>query len=79
MASGYWSSTFFVFFLYEMYEYGKVTSLGLALEGPEICDLNLNLPNFSYLIWQIIVVYIDYMRTECSQALEIATPVNSQR
>lgn len=77
MASGYVSSTFLVFFLCE---YGKVTSLGLALERTaELGDLNLNLPNFSYLICKIILVYIDYMRTECSWALETATSVNSQR
>lgn len=68
MASGYWSSTFLVFFLY-----GEVTPLVLVLEGTaEICDLNLNLPNFSYLICKIIPVYIGYMRIEYSWALELA-------
>lgn len=75
MASGYWSSTFLVFFWY-----GEVIPLVLVLEGTaEICDFNLNLPNFSYLICKIILVYIDYMRIECGWALELATSVNSQR
>lgn len=66
-----------VFFLCE---YGKVTSVGLVLEmSAQIWDLNLNIPNFSYLICKITLVYIDYMRTECSWALEMVTSVNSQR
>lgn len=75
MASGYWISIFLVFFLY-----GEVTPLVLVLEGTaEICGLNLNLPHFSYLICKTIPVYIDYMRSEYSWGLEIATSVNSQR
>lgn len=75
MASGHWRST-----LYFSCVCRKVTSLGLVLgETVEICDLNLNLPNFRYLVCKILLVYIDYMGIECAWTLEIATSVNSQR